>query len=254
VCDDRSTIVSRPGSAGENAGANDGRPWFRSSASNADEGRPRSRSEFAARSQAVSVVSAATPGYSRGVDLALARAINGMGLGWIDVVTEALCEVGVLVLLWLSVLALVWWRDRPRRANVGAAVAIALLVHFLVNEVLLKHVLLAWVPMRVRPWAAHPDVIVPIGYQFEDSSFPSSHASSTAAIGLVLGWYYPRSRPVVVLFVLAMALARVHNGMHYPSDVVAGTVLGVLYGAVALAIVRRWRRRESITDGTRAPG
>jgi membrane-associated phospholipid phosphatase len=38
---------------------------------------------------------------------------------------------------------------------------------------------------------------------------------------------------------MLMAAARVHNGMHYPSDVLTGTLLGVGYGLAAWTLLRR---------------
>jgi len=40
-----------------------------------------------------------------------------------------------------------------------------------------------------------------------------------------------------LIFVLLMATARMRNGMHYPSDVLAGAVLGIVYGVAAVLII-----------------
>lgn len=179
------------------------------------------------------------------MDAALAAWINRAGRGPLDGVSEGLCAIELLVVLWVAVFAIVWWRDRPRRAQVLAAGAAATALSFLFNELVLKHVLLLWMPMRVRPWVAHPGEIVPIGHPFEDSSFPSSHTASAAAVAVVLAAHYPRARAPAALFVLTMALARVHNGMHYPTDVLCGALLGVLYGVLGLALTRRLLARPA---------
>ena len=68
--------------------------------------------------------------------------------------------------------------------------------------------------------------------------------SSRAAILTVIAWHYPRTTPFAVVFVLLMGFARVHNGMHYPTDVLAGTVLGTICGALAIFAVARLRARR----------
>jgi len=40
-------------------------------------------------------------------------------------------------------------------------------------------------------------------------------------------------------FVLLMTFARMHNGMHYPSDILVGSILGIIYGAVSIYFVNK---------------
>ena len=174
------------------------------------------------------------------MDFIVALFVNRLGRGSIDPLTEIVCEVPLLVALWLVLLVLALRFDQRDGRRVALAVVLAVALHFLISEALLKHLVLAELPMRVRPYLAHPGEIVPVGYRFTDSSFPSSHAASTAAILAVFGHGYRRFLPVplvAVLFAFVMCFSRVHNGMHYPTDVLAGSALGVAYGALAIRAV-----------------
>jgi len=181
------------------------------------------------------------------MDRELALAINRFGAGRFDRARGLGCEVPFLVGLWLGVLALAWMLDRGRARRVTLAVLAALVIHAVVTELLLKHALLAFFDRRLRPWIAHPEAIVPIGYRFEDSSFPSSHAATTAALVAVLVWHYPRTWWLGASFAILMAFSRVHNGMHYPTDVGVGTLLGLAYGALTVWAIDRWYARAEPT-------
>jgi undecaprenyl-diphosphatase len=184
------------------------------------------------------------------MDLALAHFVNQLGRGFLDPFTEIVCEVPLLVGLWLLLLVLAVRFDREGGRRVALTVALAVAIHFVISEALLKHLLLTELPMRVRPYVAHPDLIVPVGHRFTDSSFPSSHAASTAAIVTVFGYAYRRFAAAGAAFAFVMCFSRVHNGMHYPTDVLTGSLLGVGYGALAIQGMRALARRRAATTTT----
>jgi len=74
------------------------------------------------------------------------------------------------------------------------------------------------------------------------SSFPSGHAATSFACATVLCVLAPRLAPVFVLLACAIGFSRVYVGVHYPLDVVAGAVLGVLVGLAVLVLLRRGGR------------
>jgi 4-amino-4-deoxy-L-arabinose transferase-like glycosyltransferase/membrane-associated phospholipid phosphatase len=69
------------------------------------------------------------------------------------------------------------------------------------------------------------------------NSMPSSHAANWFAAAMVVFLFY-RKRILVVMPMLLMAsavsISRVYNGVHYPSDVLAGAILGAGYAAAAV--------------------
>lgn len=72
----------------------------------------------------------------------------------------------------------------------------------------------------------------PLGGAPSSLSFPSAHATSSFACATAMTRIAPEA---AILFVLAVAIAacRPYLGMHYPSDVVAGALLGVGLGLIA---------------------
>jgi undecaprenyl-diphosphatase len=62
--------------------------------------------------------------------------------------------------------------------------------------------------------------------RYDRYSFPSGHAVRMATIAVILGHFRPAWAGVVCLLALTVAVCRVSVGVHYPSDVLAGLVLG----------------------------
>lgn len=68
-------------------------------------------------------------------------------------------------------------------------------------------------------------------------SFPSAHAATSTAAAIVLGAALPGLAPVVVPLAVLMAASRVYLAVHYPSDVLAGVLLGAVVGLGVLVVV-----------------
>jgi undecaprenyl-diphosphatase len=109
---------------------------------------------------------------------------------------------------------------------------------------------------RARPLFSDGDAFV---YHFllwrpSYASFPSGHATTAFAALVAFGVLWPRLRPLLWTYAVMIALSRVVLAAHYPSDVVAGAIAGV----VGALLVRDWlaaRRLGFIirADGSVAP-
>ena len=92
---------------------------------------------------------------------------------------------------------------------------------YLVTDIGFKTLLVQEIGVRPRPYIAYATQISPIGKLYTDSSFPSSHMTFSLAMLTVLIIFFPALRPYAIVYMLLMARSRMHNGMHYPSDVLA---------------------------------
>jgi undecaprenyl-diphosphatase len=98
-------------------------------------------------------------------------------------------------------------------------------------------------PCHALSWAHALPIDVPADY-----SFPSGHAAGSFAFAFFV-WALSRRAgvPVVVLAIL-IAASRVVLGVHYPSDVTAGAVLGAALGLAAAVLHRR--QAKHVTEAT----
>ncbi|HVU28200.1 MAG TPA: glycosyltransferase family 39 protein [Verrucomicrobiae bacterium] len=94
---------------------------------------------------------------------------------------------------------------------------------------------------RPRPCIALPDVIERLGCT-HSGSMPSAHAANWFAATMIALLFYRRSLWFMLPPALAVSFSRVYCGVHYPSDVLAGDILGAGYAvAIAVAVGAGWR-------------
>ena len=74
------------------------------------------------------------------------------------------------------------------------------------------------------------------------NSFPSSHAANWFAATMICYVFYRRSWRFMLPLACLVSFSRIYNGVHYPSDVLAGACLGAGYAAAGMwAIETLWR-------------
>jgi undecaprenyl-diphosphatase len=83
-----------------------------------------------------------------------------------------------------------------------------------------------------------------IGPSERTHSFPSGHSATAFAGATILAHYVPRYRFCLYGLAALIALSRLYNGVHYPTDVLAGSLLGAAIALLLLGAIRRGSRRE----------
>jgi undecaprenyl-diphosphatase len=92
---------------------------------------------------------------------------------------------------------------------------------------------------RPRPFVADPRAIHDFLPHAPDPGFPSDHATAAFAIATVLLLVLGRRALPVLLAAIALAVARVMVGVHYPGDVLAGALLGSAAAGIVVLAARR---------------
>jgi membrane-associated phospholipid phosphatase len=91
---------------------------------------------------------------------------------------------------------------------------------------------------RPRPFAAHEAGTHLLAAPSPDPSFPSDHAAAAFAIAFAVFAFWRRGGIVFLATALLIALSRIAVGLHYPSDVIAGAVVGWCAALVVTRLAR----------------
>lgn len=127
----------------------------------------------------------------------------------------------------------------PKHRTAGLAVLFSLVISFLIGNIVLKLFF-----ARVRPFDIDTTIQLLI-QRPRDFSFPSGHTA--ASFSSVSALFISKNRLWIPGLVLAclIAFSRLYLYVHYPSDVLAGAVLGIVFGFVAAQLAKMSMRKQS---------
>ena len=145
-------------------------------------------------------------------------------------------HLGNAGILWIALTLLMLCFQKTRRT--GVTCAISMVIGLIVANLILKN----WVA-RVRPYVTIEELELMIEPQ-KDWSFPSGHATNSFACGWVMFRTMKKRYgvPALVMAIL-ITLSRIYVGVHYPTDILAGTAIGICAAEAAIALVKQLRRR-----------
>lgn len=124
----------------------------------------------------------------------------------------------------------------------GLTMAIALILSLIFCNGIMKHL---WARPRAF-WVAGQNFVV--GNEFEnlygifnsihDYSFPSGHSSASFAAAVSIFMWRKKEGSAALVLAALIAFSRLYFTVHYPTDVLVGTITGALYGVAAYFIVK----------------
>ena len=158
---------------------------------------------------------------------------------WLDPLVMFYTNLGNGGLSFIAVALLLLVFHQTRKA--GATALTALAFGAAVTNLTIKPLI-----TRPRPWVVMEDFVCLVTSSYPNS-FPSGHTTAAFAFGVALFLTVkPKWAKAAALTAAAlMGLSRLYVGVHFPTDVLAGAVIGTCCGILASWVVRRVSERFS---------
>jgi undecaprenyl-diphosphatase len=132
--------------------------------------------------------------------------------------------------IWLARFVCLWIGGGPA----GTSATIRAVGVGVVNLILYQ-IIQRWIA-RPRPYRTCPGICAR-SRSLDEFSFPSGHTLHSVAFSVILTAYYPVSAFFVWPLTLLIALSRMVLGLHYPSDVIVGALIGGVTAAVSFNLL-----------------
>lgn len=161
-----------------------------------------------------------------------------------DPLISAFTHLGDKGLLFIALTVLLLLCPKTRR--MGLAAALGLLCSLLFTNLALKPLF-----QRPRPWVDFP-ALLPLVAEHDPNSFPSGHTSAAFAFALAVARTEGKRwlKTAAIVLAVLMGLSRLYVGVHYPTDVAVGFLVGDLAGLLGAWLAHRlvlWYRSRAKT-------
>lgn len=141
-------------------------------------------------------------------------------------------KIGDNGIVWIMLSMILITSKKHRKAGIMALSALVLSTLF--GELLLKHLI-----GRQRPFEDH-EMFKALIETSSVYSFPSGHATSSFAVAGTVAWIFRKYSPLLLGAAALVSLSRVYLFVHYPSDIVAGMILGLGCAAIVIQLYKRF--------------
>ena len=156
----------------------------------------------------------------------------------LDKVMIFISALGNKGFIWIAigVVLLLYGIRKNQKNNGGLLILCSLLADFLLCNVMLKPLV-----DRTRPYyvLGYEPIIPPVG----DPSFPSGHTAASFAAAAAIYAIDKKWGIAAYIFAAVMGFSRLYLGVHFPTDVLGGIVVGIVAAKAALYLIRRVKKR-----------
>ena len=156
-------------------------------------------------------------------------------IDWLNSLVKIITHLGDVAFIWLLIAFVMFWFKKTRKCSIVLVVSVGL--GYVLNSLILKNII-----NRDRPFLLNEEFknfILSLKMELPDeSSFPSGHAFSSFCAATIIFLFYKKAGIFAYVLAFLIALSRVYLCVHYPTDVLAGMVIGSLFAVLIYYVLR----------------
>lgn len=149
----------------------------------------------------------------------------------LDQLMVAITSLGNGGIVNFVILAILLMNRRTRK--LGITLGIAMMINFLITNVTLKPLV-----ARTRPYDINTSVVLLVE-RLSSYSFPSGHTASAFTLAFTFFFAKNKYAKFILVYATIMAFTRLYLYVHFPTDILAGILIGCLNGYLACILVNK---------------
>lgn len=151
---------------------------------------------------------------------------------WLNPIMKFITSLGDEGIVPIAVILLFLLFKKTRKVGLTAGISLGL-------EAILINLTIKKLVGRTRPYVVN-EAIEYITKRPSDNSFPSGHTGCVFAVASVLFFMMPKKVGIPAMVIASLVgISRLYVGVHYPTDIIGGFLVGMFTGFVAKYVVER---------------
>lgn len=152
---------------------------------------------------------------------------------WMDWFWKLVTTLGDVGFIWIVASVIMLFFKKTRKIAIVSLISLTICI--CINNVILKNII-----DRARPFTVVEGLSILVKKPI-DSSFPSGHTCASFAVATIYYKYFPKKIGIpCIIFAALIGFSRLYVGVHYPTDVLVGFLLGFLGALIVYGVGHKW--------------
>ncbi|MBE7064909.1 MAG: phosphatase PAP2 family protein [Ruminococcaceae bacterium] len=174
-------------------------------------------------------------------EIGILDGIQNIRCGILDGLFTLITQLGDAGIIWIIIAVICLFFKKTRKT--GICMGMALIMGLLFGNLLLKNAIARERPYTYEIASMTADKVKELISLPHDYSFPSGHTQASFAAATSVFMYNKKYGTAAYVLAALIAFSRMYIYVHFPTDIIGGMLLGIIYGIVSFYLIKRFAPR-----------